>query len=286
MQILTIIVQNTAAYEDLGVATSGVTFFRTMGSSFGASIMGTVYANGLADRLPAALATAGVSADEVATPALLHALPDARSAPIIGAYAETLQVVFLAAVPVAGLAFVVALLLKEVPLRGTSRAAATDTGDGFAMPNSSDSAMRLDVAVAELVRRQPPETFTMLRESAVDLDAATAWCVRQIGIREWVGGDTSLVAIGHRLGMPGAVLAPAFATAAAEGYLYGDERAYALTEAGKEELDKLVAAFKQWLATELSDWGADAAKLDGALAVLSRRFVEGEHDLRSPAEVA
>ncbi|MFE3997218.1 MDR family MFS transporter [Nocardioides sp. YIM B13467] len=286
MQILTIIVQNTAAYEDLGVATSGVTFFRTMGSSFGASIMGTVYANGLADRLPAALAAAGVSADEVATPALLHALPEAQSAPIIGAYAETLQIVFLAAVPVAGLAFVVALLLKEVPLRGTSRAAATDTGDGFAMPNSSDSAMRLDVAVAQLIRRQPPETFTMLRESAVDLDAATAWCVRQIGIREWVGGETSLVAIGHRLGMPGAVLAPAFATAAAEGYLHGDETAYALTEAGREELAKLVAAFKEWLATELSDWGADDAKLDEALAVLSRKFVEGEQDVRSPAETA
>ena len=146
--------------------------------------------------------------------------------------------------------------------------------------------MRLDTAVAQLVRRQPPETFTMLRESAVDLDAATAWCVRQIGIREWVGGETSLVAIGHRLGMPGAVLAPAFATAAAEGYLYGDETAYALTEAGKEELAKLVAAFKQWLATELSDWGADDAKLDEALAALSRRIVEGEQDVRSPAEAA
>ncbi len=280
MQILTIIVQNTAAYEDLGVATSGVTFFRTMGSSFGASIMGTVYANELADRLPTALASAGVSPDQVATPALLHTLADAQSAPIIGAYAETLQVVFLAAVPVAGLAFLLALFLEEVPLRDTSRAAATDPGDGFAMPNSADSAMRLDAAVAQLLRRQPPETFTRLRESAVDLDAATAWCVRQIGIREWVGGERSLVAIGHRLGMPGEVLEPAFASAAAEGYLYGDEAGYALTEAGKEEVGKLVAAFKEWLAAELADWGADDAKLDEALAVLSRKLVEGENDLK------
>ncbi|MER7556873.1 MDR family MFS transporter [Nocardioides sp. NPDC126508] len=280
MQILTIIVQNTAAYEDLGVATSGVTFFRTMGSSFGASIMGTVYANELADRLPTALASAGVSPDQVATPALLHTLADAQSAPIIGAYAETLQVVFLAAVPVAGLAFLLALFLEEVPLRDTSRAAATDPGDGFAMPSSADSAMRLDAAVAQLLRRQPPETFTRLRESAVDLDAATAWCVRQIGIREWVGGERSLVAIGHRLGMPGEVLEPAFASAAAEGYLYGDEAGYALTEAGREELGKLVAAFKEWLAGELADWGADDAKLDEALAVLSRKLVEGENDLK------
>jgi hypothetical protein len=40
MQILTLVVQNTVAYSDLGTATSGVTFFRTLGGSFGASIMG------------------------------------------------------------------------------------------------------------------------------------------------------------------------------------------------------------------------------------------------------
>ena len=42
MQILTLVVQNTSAFQDLGVATSGVTFFRTLGSSFGAAIFGSV----------------------------------------------------------------------------------------------------------------------------------------------------------------------------------------------------------------------------------------------------
>src|SRR4051794_3223808 len=37
MQVLTIVVQSTVRYEDLGVGTSGVTFFRTLGSSFGAA---------------------------------------------------------------------------------------------------------------------------------------------------------------------------------------------------------------------------------------------------------
>ena len=40
MQVLTIVVQSTVAYEDLGVATSGVTFFRTLGSSFGVPVFG------------------------------------------------------------------------------------------------------------------------------------------------------------------------------------------------------------------------------------------------------
>jgi len=52
MQVLTIIVQNIVDYRDLGVATSGVTFFRTLGSSFGAAVFGTIYANVLSHRLP------------------------------------------------------------------------------------------------------------------------------------------------------------------------------------------------------------------------------------------
>src|ERR1700760_898874 len=47
MQILTLVVQNTVSYSDLGTATSGVTFFRTLGGSFGASIMGSIYAKQL-----------------------------------------------------------------------------------------------------------------------------------------------------------------------------------------------------------------------------------------------
>ena len=63
MQILTLIVQNTASYRDLGTATSGVTFFRTLGGSFGAAVLGSIYSNNLATELPAAVvATPGIPA--------------------------------------------------------------------------------------------------------------------------------------------------------------------------------------------------------------------------------
>jgi EmrB/QacA subfamily drug resistance transporter len=69
MQVLTIIVQNTAEYRDLGVATSGVTFFRTLGSSFGAAIFGTIYSNVLKSTLPGAVAASpGVNPAAVVTP--------------------------------------------------------------------------------------------------------------------------------------------------------------------------------------------------------------------------
>ena len=52
MQVPVIVVQSTTDYADLGVATSGVSFLRTMGSSFGVAVFGTIYASELPDRLP------------------------------------------------------------------------------------------------------------------------------------------------------------------------------------------------------------------------------------------
>ncbi|WP_097901827.1 MDR family MFS transporter, partial [Streptomyces sp. b94] len=58
MQVLTIAVQNTVDYEDLGTATSGVTFFRTLGSAFGTAVFGTIYANALKPNLTDGVARA------------------------------------------------------------------------------------------------------------------------------------------------------------------------------------------------------------------------------------
>lgn len=55
MQVLVLVVQNAVTYEDLGVATSGATFFRSIGASFGVAIFGTIFTNRLTDKLGAAL---------------------------------------------------------------------------------------------------------------------------------------------------------------------------------------------------------------------------------------
>ena len=83
MQVLTLIVQNTASYADLGVATSGVTFFRTLGSSFGASVFGSLYTNFLKSRLPGALRAAKLSTSATDTPEALHRVTAARIAPVV-----------------------------------------------------------------------------------------------------------------------------------------------------------------------------------------------------------
>src|SRR5690606_3560058 len=140
MQVLTIAVQNTVPYHEMGAATSGVTFFRTLGSAFGTAIFGTLFSNQLEPNLAEAYARApGVDPETVAGPEALHQLPDSVIRPIVDAYSDTVDFVFFWVVPVALLGFAVSWFLKEVPLRDSARASAADMGEGFAAPDGSAS---------------------------------------------------------------------------------------------------------------------------------------------------
>lgn len=116
-QVLVLIVQNTSRFDDLGVATSGVSFFFTIGGSFGAAIFGSLFVNFLDPRMESALAATGTPAEVVTSPEVLHRLPATAAAPIVSAYADSLTQVFLWAAPVAVGGFVLALFLRQVPLR-------------------------------------------------------------------------------------------------------------------------------------------------------------------------
>src|ERR1051325_10185088 len=51
MQVLVLVVQNDVRPQEIGVATSTATFFRSVGGSFGVAIFGTIFASRLADQL-------------------------------------------------------------------------------------------------------------------------------------------------------------------------------------------------------------------------------------------
>ena len=51
MQVLVVAVQNAVPYEELGTATSGVTFFRMIGGSFGTAVFGAIFANLVVDNV-------------------------------------------------------------------------------------------------------------------------------------------------------------------------------------------------------------------------------------------
>ena len=125
LQVLVIAVQNSVDFGDLGTATSGATFFRSIGGSFGVSVFGAVFSNRLAVELASALHGVTVPAgfklsSAEANPALLKRLPAAIRTDVQHAYSLALHPVFLYALPVALVAFVLSWFLREVPLRATN----------------------------------------------------------------------------------------------------------------------------------------------------------------------
>ncbi|MEV7284736.1 MDR family MFS transporter [Streptomyces sp. NPDC093252] len=266
MQVLTIVVQNTVDYADLGTATSGVTFFRTLGSSFGTAVFGTLYANSLTPHLrdgiaaATATATATGAADPAAvaraatSPEGLHQLPPDTAAPIVQAYTETLQSVFLWAVPVAALGFVIALFLRQVPLRDSARLSSTDMGDAFAQPHDADSQRVLEASVGRIIGSTDLDTARRLvRESDTRLDPAGAWAVMQVEMFTRLVGHASLGLIAARRHMPPEVLLPVFERMVDEGYLTRHGSLFQHTEAGAREARVITDAWAHWLERRVQD---------------------------------
>jgi len=273
MQVLVIAVQNTVDYSDLGVATSGVTFLRTIGSSFGVAVFGSVYASQLGRKIAAALPP-GVDPRAAQSPAALHKLPAQLAAPVVHAYAQSLHVVFLAGVPVALAAFVLSLFLKEVPLRGTARAAATDMGEGFAMPESPDADQNLERALANLLRKERRQMHSAVL-AVSPLDEAEAWCVVKVAFGERRHGAASVARIAEEVHVPAKVLQPAFDHAIESGFLRSSRDGLHLTELGEDEFGTLAAAWQNWVTERLADWNPEATvDLPAAMARLARQLFD------------
>jgi len=153
MQVLVIIVQNGVPHSELGVATSGATFFRSIGGSFGTAIFGAIFANVLVGNLARHLHGVSLphgfsSAD--ATPALLNHLPAAVHAGFVAGYAESIQTVFIVAVPIAALAFLATWLIPQVELKQWPEARSAQPESDQARTSDAWSDLpELDLAVPE-----------------------------------------------------------------------------------------------------------------------------------------
>ncbi|MGB4800250.1 MAG: MDR family MFS transporter [Candidatus Saccharimonadales bacterium] len=117
MPILTLAVQNAVSRSEIGTATSTVTFFRSIGSSLGAAIFGAILSNRLAHHLVSTM-PAGTSGPSSANElnSLSH-LPPAVLHKVLDAFALSFADVFLYAIPFTILALVIALFLRNRPLK-------------------------------------------------------------------------------------------------------------------------------------------------------------------------
>ena len=278
MQVLILIVQNTSNFDDLGVATSGVTFFRTIGSSFGAAIFGSLFLNFLNRRIGPALAASGAPADAVSSPEALHRLPRNVAAPIVAAYAESLTQVFLCAAPVALLGFVVALFLREVPLRDI-HASTVDLGDAFCMPNTETPEQMLENAIARMLRGDPG---VRLRSIAMRpdcrLDVAGLWGVLRIDRYAQIYGTARLTDIANYVRIPFEILEPLFSRLVATGYVQRDGDNMWLTLAGVQQVDSVRSLLLAWLVDKLGrsptfEGRPDRREVEAALERIAHRVL-------------
>lgn len=139
MQVLITVVQNSVDRSDMGVATSSVAFFRSMGGAFGTALFGAI----LSSRLTVHLAesakdlpsgnTAGL-ADAANNVQLINALPGPVRQVVQDAFSMSLQDTFLTAVPLVAVALFVAFFLKEKPLAERDAPAAAEDSAGQEAP--------------------------------------------------------------------------------------------------------------------------------------------------------
>jgi EmrB/QacA subfamily drug resistance transporter len=161
MQVLVIIVQNGVPHSELGVATSGATFFRSIGGSFGVAIFGAIFSNvlvgNLAGKLHGLTLPSGFTSSDVTPAALDHLSAAVRHAFVIG-YAESIQTVFLIAAPIAALAFLASWLIPQVELKSWGSAASTAEAPAAAV-NAASSLPDIPAADAASSTSVPSESL-------------------------------------------------------------------------------------------------------------------------------
>jgi EmrB/QacA subfamily drug resistance transporter len=256
MQVLVLIVQNAVSYEDLGVATSGATFFRSIGASFGVAIFGTVFASRLGDKLTTALSghqlPAGITPNSLkADPKGIAGLPPALRQPVLHAYASSITDVFLYAAPVAALGFVLAWFLREDRLRGSVTAPdVTETLASNPVERSSyDEVCRaLSALGTREGRREIYEKITT--RAGYDLLPAASWLLLRIKKYGWA----EPAELAERSTVPLSVIIAAARQVEERRLAVREGLDLVLTDEGREVAENLAKARAESLAELLGDW--------------------------------
>ena len=218
MQVLVLAVQNAVEYENLGVATSTATLFRSMGGTIGVPLFGAIFSNKLASELAGRLppAVAGALPAKLG-PSQIDQLPAAIRDPYIAAYAAALRPVFLIAAAVAASGFVITWFLEERPLRET--VAEQGIGDSFAAPRETTSIAELETMLSNRARKQYRNRFYehLGAQAPAGLDASETWLLLRLHEQQSGGADTRKELIARRLRADRARPAPPLAHGAHVG---------------------------------------------------------------------
>ncbi|MEU7566145.1 MDR family MFS transporter [Streptomyces fradiae] len=256
MQVLVLVAQNAVGYEDLGVATSGTTFFRSIGASFGVAVFGTVFTGRLTGKLDAALSgqdlPPGVHAHTVATdPRAIAQLPPALRPAALDAYSTAITDVFLYASPVVLLAFAIAWLLREDPLRGSVTApdpSETLASNPVERSSYEEVARALSVLGSREGRKEVYERITA--RAGLDLLPASSWLVLRIRKH----GTVEPARLAEAANVPIRAVTEASRQVEERGLARREGLQLMLTDDGVEVAARLAHAREESLAELLGDW--------------------------------
>lgn len=168
MQNLVLAVQNQVSTEDLGSASSLVTFFRTLGGAIGVAALGAALSNRITHYLKDGFATLGMP-----MPAAKGGganLPDLSKLPVPireiteVAYGHGIADVFLYASPFAFIALLLVLFIREVPLRtasGLQQSEISRGHGGAGVPARSPAAAAQEPAAVTLAEEESMDGITI-----------------------------------------------------------------------------------------------------------------------------
>ncbi|MBT0993564.1 MFS transporter [Cellulomonas sp. DKR-3] len=273
-QVLVLAVQNAVDYRDLGTATSGATFFRTIGSAVGVALFGTIFANNLNSRLaedvPAG-ATGACSAPALAASSagLDQCSPEVQDW-FLDAFTHAIHLVFLWAVPVAVLAFALTWFIPELRLRTV--ASTPEPGAAAGMPVSRTSLEELRLLLwREVGRLDPLKAYAILTEDLdIDLSPGETWMVGRVSI----DGTRTVASMAERSGRDEVVVDRVARSLAARGLVVLEEGRVTVTPAGEAVADEVRENERRRLRALIDEWpGADELEVRELVEDLTARLL-------------
>ncbi|WP_193317735.1 MULTISPECIES: DHA2 family efflux MFS transporter permease subunit [Streptomyces] len=256
LQVMVLAVQNAVEYRNLGVATSGVTFARSIGAAFGVAVFGAIFSHRLGDELSDALRGVdlppGVSEERLLhDPERVGALPPATRDGVLGSYSDAITSVFLYAVPLLLVAHALTWALREDPLRGG--VLAPDLGESVP-PNPVERSSRAECARALSTlgsRAGRRDLYARIAADAgTDLLPAACWLL--LRIRRYGSAEPGLLA--ERTGVPVEVLLQAARQLEERGFAAREGLPLVGTDKGHAVAERLATARENALAELLGDW--------------------------------
>lgn len=249
MQILVMAVQNAVAYEQLGVATSGTTLFRSIGGTIGAALFGGIFAYVLEAHIRQSLPGAS---DALRDPDAIARLAEPLRSAYLAVFVDALHPVFITAAIIAFVAFLLSLGIKEVPLRSSIASELGD--DAIPMPRDATSLEELERIVGRITAHE--NRWLVYQRAATRMGIALQpdelWLLARLGeAHEPVSRDE----LQRRLAISEPQCAKLMSgLLAARAVAQAEAGRFSLTTKGREDYRRLVEQREEDLRKMLADW--------------------------------